>query len=222
MNPLLLALQHGDSAFPSGGFAFSQGLEGWTSESGRPDAGALGNFMAQQVRRRWAISDRLALLRAHEAADTESIAEIDRAFDRTQVVATFAEGSRRNGRALLSSHRRLGTDGAEALHETISAGRMDGHLPVVQGAMWRALGLDAESAAAASGYAFAAGMVTAAVRLNLIGAITGQRLLADLLREVSGVLAQPPSPDAEFASFTPFAEIAAMRGATGDSRLFSN
>jgi len=220
MSAILQALQHADTAFPNGGFAFSQGLEGWSAEAGRPSPEALGRFIEQQIRFRWSGCDRLALCRAHDAGTPDAIAGIDRAFDNTQTVAVLAEGSRRNGRALLTSHGRLGTAGAEALSRLVAEGRMPGHLPVIQGAMWRASGMDADTAVLASGYAFAAGQIAAAVRLNLIGAIGGQALLSGLLA-VIGDAAATELPVA-YASFTSFAEIAAMRGATGESRLFSN
>lgn len=222
MNPLLLALQHADSTFPSGGFAFSQGLEGWTAGQGRPGAAELRAFISQQLRRRWASADRLALIRAHAAADLDAVLDVDRDFDRTQVVGILADGSRRNGRALLASHQRLATPGAAAFARRAATDETPAHLPVVQGCMWRALGMDADSAAQVAGYAFVAGQLTAAVRLNLIGAIASQRLLADLLPEIAEAAARPVRAGDDFASFTPFAEIAAMRGATGESRLFSN
>lgn len=222
MTHLLLALQHGDTAFPSGGFAFSQGLEGWAAERGRPPGEALFAFLVHQIRHRWASADRLALLRAHRAADPETVANVDRAFDRTQVIAVLARGSRRNGRALLGAHRRMGTPGAGELEAMAREGRTPGHLPVIQGALWQALGMDAECAARTAGYAFAAGLLTAAVRLNLIGAIAAQHALGELLPEIEAAAARPADDDRGYSSFTPFAEIAAMRGATGDSRLFSN
>ncbi|WP_416900164.1 MAG: urease accessory protein UreF [Minwuia sp.] len=220
MNALLQALQHADTAFPNGGFAFSQGLEGWSSEGGRPSPEALFTFIAQQISHRWACADRLALLRAHAAGDLAQTAVIDAAFDRTQTVAVLAEGSRRNGRALLASHRRLGTRGADEFARMVAAGGTPGHLPVVQGAMWRAVGMDPETAVLASAYAFASGQIAAAIRLNLIGAIAGQGLLSRLLTVIEESAASEPPED--YCGFTPFAEIAAMRGATGESRLFSN
>lgn len=223
MIEVLRALQQADSAFPSGGFAFSQGLEGWVAECGRPEPAHLQHFIRQQIRHRWATADRVALLRAHACGgEVGALAEIDGAFDRTQVVEVLREGSRRNGRALLAAHLRLGTEGAADLEEAAGRGRIAAHLPIVQGALWRALGIGPDMAALAAGYACAAGLVTAAVRLNAVGAIGGQKLLAGVLPEVAAVVEEPPGPGARIASFVPFSEIAAMRGAAGDGRLFSN
>ena len=223
MIEMLRTLQQADSAFPSGGFAFSQGLEGWVAEAGRPEPSDLQRFVRQQIRQRWATADRVALLRAHSCgAAVDTLAEIDRDFDRTQVVEVLREGSRRNGRALLAAHCRLGTEGAADIADAAGRGILAAHLPIVQGALWRALGISPAMAALAAGYACAAGLVTAAVRLNAVGAIQGQKLLAGVLHEIAAAAEEPVGTDTAIASFTPFSEIAAMRGAAGDGRLFSN
>ena len=223
MIEVLRAIQQADSAFPSGSFAFSQGLEGWVAEFGRPSSDHLRWFIAQQIRRRWATADRIALLRAHRCArDIDALAEVDRAFDRTQVVEVLREGSRRNGRALVAAHVRMGTAVAADIDEAAGAGRMVAHLPIVQGAVWRAIGIGPDLAAVAAGYGCASGLIAAAVRLNVVGSIRGQGLLADLLGEIVRVANEPVEADSPIASFTPFAEIAAMRGTASGSRLFSN
>ena len=223
MIEVLRAIQQADSAFPSGAFAFSQGLEGWVSESGRPHPDHLRWFIVQQIRRRWATADRVALLRAHGCADSiNSLAEVEREFERTQIVEVLRQGSRRNGRALLAAHRRLGTKVAAEIEEAVGAGLMVAHLPIVQGAVWRALGLGPELAAVTAGYGCASSLIGAAVRLNVIGAIRGQGLLADLLGEIVCAANEPVRADTSISSFNPFAEIAAMRGAATGGRLFSN
>ena len=220
---MLRALQHADSAFPSGGFAFSQGLEGWIAEFGRPDPSYLQRFILQQIRQRWATADRVALLHAHACgSDIGALAAIDRTFDRTQIIEVLRTGSRRNGRALLAAHCRLGTEGAVDIRKAADEGGMVAHLPIVQGSLWRALGIGPGIASVAAGYACAAGLMTAAVRLNVIGAIRAQKLLAGMLDDIAEAANEPIQPDTPIASFTPFTEIAAMRGADGDSRLFSN
>lgn len=62
---LLLALQHGDSQFPSGSFAFSQGLEAASQLATALGPFDFQGFATAQLRHRWAISDRPALARAH-------------------------------------------------------------------------------------------------------------------------------------------------------------
>ena len=116
----------------------------------------------------------------------------------------------------------MGTRVAAEIEEAVRAGRMVAHLPVVQGAVWRALGIGADLAAVVGGYICASGLIAAAVRLNVIGAIRGQEILADLLDEIAVAANEPVRTDSPIASFHPFAEVAAMRGAAAGGGLFSN
>lgn len=220
---LLRALQHGDSAFPSGGFAFSQGLEGLAALDGKPDAHGVGTFLQALIVTRWATFDRVALVRSHRAAgDLDATAAIDVEMEAASVVEPLRTGSKRHGGALLAAHGRLGTSGASDYRVRIAAGAAHGHLPVVQGLVWHATGISADAAVALSGYGLAAGMVSAAIRLGLVGAIDGQRLIAEAIGVVAGLSDSPIADDEPLASFSPHADLAALRQASADMRLFSN
>ena len=54
---LLLALQMGDSAFPSGGFGFSWGLETLKADGLVRDGAGVTAFATAQLTRRWASAD---------------------------------------------------------------------------------------------------------------------------------------------------------------------
>lgn len=219
---LLRALQHGDSAFPNGGFAFSQGLEGLALLDGKPDARRVGTFIRSLIVTRWASFDRVALVRAHRAAgDLDELAAIDAEVEAASVVEPLRVGSRRHGGAFLAAHDRLGTLGAGAYRVRIAAGAAFGHLPVVQALAWSATGIDADTAAAMSGYGLAAGLVSAAIRLGLAGAIDGQRLIGDALATIADVLADDVPDDEPLAGFSPHAELAALRQSGAALRLFS-
>lgn len=133
MLALLSAMWQSDTAFPSGGFAFSNGVEGAAAELGRLDGDTLAALVACMLRHRWVSADRVALLHAYRAVDLDAVAAIDAAFDAASVVETLRIGSRRNGASLLTTHHRLGTAGADELRDRIAAGVMHGHLPTVQG-----------------------------------------------------------------------------------------
>ncbi|MEQ8345988.1 MAG: urease accessory UreF family protein [Sneathiellaceae bacterium] len=227
----LLALQHADTAFPSGGFAFSQGLEAWL---GLPagDGGAaprrmpperLARFVAQQLRQRWHGADRVAVALAHRCAGAPAaLAALDAEVEAVTLNARFRDGSRRNGAALLATHDRLGTDGAAAWRREVMAGRAQGHLAPVQGLVWSGLGLPEEVAVAMSGYVFLTGLTGAAVRLNLVGALGAQAMLRDLLPEVEAAAGEAVAEDAVMTAFTPLTEIAIMQGGQDGARLFSS
>ncbi|MFZ5675433.1 MAG: urease accessory protein UreF [Pseudomonadota bacterium] len=220
---LLLALQHADSQFPSGGFAFSQGLEAASQLVDRLGAFSFAGFLEAQIRHRWAEADRVALVRAYRCGgDREAVARLDTEVEASTLAEGLRAGSRRNGMALLTTHARIGTEGADAYRAMIRDGAACGHLPVVQGMLWRAVGLDEKTAIAISGYQAAASLATAAIRLGLIGAIEAQRHVADMLPLIEAMGALPVEKDEPVRSFVPLAEIAvALHGATGQ-RLFSN
>ncbi|WP_454683460.1 urease accessory protein UreF [Ancylobacter moscoviensis] len=217
----LLAIWQADTAFPSGGFAFSNGLEGLAALSGPMGEGELEGVAAAALRHRWASADRVALVRAYGAEDDlDAVEAVDREVEVTTLAEPFRTGSRRNGAGLVAAHTRIGTPGAEDLLARIRQGRALGHLPVVQGVVWRGAGLDLPGAVLASGYVALTGFATAAVRLGLVGAVTAQAMLRRLL-PVLAALADTPVP-ARIGSFSPRLDIAALRHARGEVRLFSN
>ncbi len=149
------------------------------------------------------------------------IAAADAALDAAILVQALREGSRRNGMALLVAHERLGTAEARPLRAACRDGRCLGHLAVVQGALFRAIGMDLPAAIAAAGYGAAAALITAAVRLGRIGAIEGQRALAGVLPLLAELAAHPPPPDAVPEGFLPLLDIAAARHMRAPMRLFA-
>lgn len=223
----LLSLQQADAAFPSGSFAFSNGIEGLVAGDPAFDTASLIRTLTGLVRFRWAESDRVALILAHRAApDPARLGRIDAAVEAATLVEAIRVGSRRNGASLLTTHVRLATPGADELRAAIRSGPMLGHLATVQGALWRALGLSEPEAAAVAGYQLVSGTVSATVRLGQVGAIHGQQALQAVLPLVAEIAERPvpeePDDAIVLTGFTPLIEIAAMRHARADLRLFAN
>jgi urease accessory protein len=187
------------------------------------DQAALAELTATIIRQRWATCDRIALVRSHRAAgDLDAIADIDRDVEASTFGNTMREGSRRNGGSFLASHARLGDTTALRLRQAVRSGACLGHIAVMQGAVWQAMGLDEKLAQLASAYGVASGVTAAAVRLGAIGALDGQKVLRRCLSLIDALVAQPVPEDAELSSFVPFLEIAAARQARADLRLFVN
>jgi urease accessory protein len=223
MLSILRAIWQADGAFPSGAFAFSYGIEGAIAL--RPDM-TLPQFeqlVAALLRQRWVSYDRVALLRAFRAGgDLAGIAAIDRDVEASTLVETLRAGSRRNGASFLASHTRLGEPLARALRDAVRSGQCLGHIAVMQGAVWSALGLDEQLAQICSGYTAASGLITAAIRLGVVGALQGQGVLQRLLLLIEQLASQAVPDEAEMTSFIPFLDIAAARHAQADLRLFAN
>lgn len=219
---LLLAFQHADGQFPGGAFAFSWGLEGLAAE-GRLGRRDLAHFIAGQLRHRWASFDRPIMAEAHRLAhDHSALADLDRLTDRWSLAAPLREGSCRAGGALLRFHARLGTAGAQDFRERIGAGDAFGHLPVVQGLVWRGVGLPLLEAQAVSAYSSAAGLAMAAVRLGVAGHVEAQEAIAHARSVIVEILGEPAPPVSELHSFTPLSEIAMLRHVSMPVRLFAN
>jgi len=219
---LLTALQFGDGQFPGGGFAFSWGLESLAAD-GLLTRAEFARFLSGQLRQRWATCDRVIIAHAHAGSgDLPGLLTLDELTEALLTVEPLRTGSRRAGAALLGTHLRLGTPGASALKDAIDRGEAAGHLAVVQGVTLAGVGLDTVAALAVSAYGMAQSFCTAAIRLGLISHLDAQRALSGLRTSLARLLAEPVPALDDIHSFTPLAEIAAMRHTDQTQRLFSN
>ena len=220
---LFTLLQHGDSLFPSGLTSFSWGLEQLFEERRVTDAPALRLFVDAQLRLRWASFDRAFLSAGHAAAgNLELLARIDDLCSASIPAKQLREGSSRAGQALLAVHAKLGTAGAAEYRARIARGAAQGQLPVIQGMVWRGIGLSELDAAVLSAYGLVAGFAAAAIRLGVIGHVDSQRIIGALADVVEELALRPLPALVEAATFTPAAEIAAMRHEVAQHRLFAN
>jgi urease accessory protein len=138
------------------------------------------------------------------------------------LAAELRKGSKRAGAALLTVHEQIGTVGAAGYRAAIRAGGALGHLPVVQGVIWRGAGMDEAAVQAASAHTFCVALLGAALRLGTIGHLQGQAILLTLRAGIADLIAAPVPPVEAMYTCTPAAEIAAMRHEVQSSRLFAN
>ena len=216
---LVTALRLGDSQFPSGAFAFSWGLEVLCRER-RLRSGSLLPFVQNELEGRWAISDRVFIGRAMMATDTATLRIIDDEADAMAWPSALREGACRAGKGLLASHVRIGTSDAAALLQDCRDGKLRGHLPVIQGALFAALALEKRVALGVAAYGFIFGLGSAAMRLGMVGAIEVQQTIASLAPRLAE-LAEEPLPETA-TSFSPLSDIAMMRHGAGGVGLFAN
>jgi urease accessory protein len=220
---LLLLLQHGDSQFPSGSFAFSAGLEALYADKRIASVEELAQFVEGQLRHRWASLDRVALVRTHRLAkDLDGIAALDRELEAMSLAQGLRDGSSRNGNALLSMHVRLQTPLAADYRALISTGKARGHIPIVQGLLWGQLGLNENQAEAAGAHGVSSALLGAAMRLGKVGHIDVQKIRGRMNLVVMKLLADPVESEAVMHAYVAAAEIAAMRHETSELRLFAN
>ncbi|WP_018697980.1 urease accessory protein UreF [Amorphus coralli] len=223
MSGLLTALRLADTAFPSGSFAFSQGLEPILAADRAAGAEAVLAFVREQLRLRFATADRVALVRAFRVADDqEALAAVDREFHAASPVEAQRAASLKNGAALLAAHARLGTEGTASYQARVRGRKAFGHLAIVQGMVSRSLGLKEAEAINVAGYGLAMGIAQAALRLGRVGAMDTQRIVGEALADIDHIAALPIPEGAAPSSFTPLVDIAATHHSRQRGRLFAS
>jgi urease accessory protein len=117
---------------------------------------------------------------------------------------------------LLGCHRLLVDFG-----EAVGKGATPGHHPVVFGIMGGVMVWPPEEMAGAYLYSTSAALVGAALRLMPLGQLAGQRILWNLRPLIARLAAEVQGQtEADLWAFAPALEIAAMRHASLDARLF--
>ena len=222
---LLSLLHFADSAFPTGGYAHSFGLESYCASGLITERAGLEAFLHSQLEGSAGPCDATAAvgaLRAVTRDDLAACAELDATLEAMKAVREFREASRQMGRQTLRLGSALTGDGRLAGYlAEVEAARAPGHHAVAFGMAGGVLGWDAEETAAALLYATAALLVGAALRLLRMGQIEGQRVLwglGPLIERLAGEAARREPGD--LWSFAPGAEIQGMRHATLETRLF--
>lgn len=217
---LLAAIRFGDSAFPSGGFAFSSGLEGSHRDGLVRDEADVSAFAAEQLDGRWQRCDRVLMRQAWEA---QAVATVDDLAEAVATMSVLRAASRRAGAATLATFAAV-LDAAE--HPEVAdyrvrvlAGTAPGHLPVVQAVCLRAAGLTLETAETVAAWQVLSGITGAAVRIGIIGHLGALRITSTLTPLLLDLLARRPRSAP--AVFTAYADIAAQRRGDG-MRLFAS
>jgi urease accessory protein len=217
LGQLLAAIRFADSAFPTGGFAFSSGLEGSYRDGLVRDEADVAAYAAEQLVGRWHQCDRVLL--RHTWAQPDPLTA-DTLAEAVGTMSVLREASRRAGAATLATFAAVGTGSEVADYRArVLGGAAPGHLPVAQAVCLRAAGLRLETAETVAAWQVLSGITGAALRLGICGHLGAQRVLTDLNPLLLDVLRR--EPPAQPAAFTAFADIAAQRRGDG-VRLFAS
>jgi urease accessory protein len=185
---LLRLLQLSDTAFPTGSFAHSMGLEAFAA-AGRlrsaEDLERLGGIYLNSL----STSDCVAL-RAACAARLDEVIDIDRLLSATKLTRELRSASTATGGRFLASVVALGVEGS-VMEEYIRAVRGDeapGNMAVGYGVVAPALGLGVDEALLSYLYAAASSLVAAGQKLIPIGGSAAQRVLYRLDEKITRAL----------------------------------
>jgi urease accessory protein len=213
-------LQLADSAFPTGGFAHSAGLEAAVQAREVTCAEGLRRFLRDAL---WqAGCSALPLVRAAHA-DPAALPALDKRCDAFLVNQVANRASRTQGRALLSTASRIFAAELRPIQERARKDRLLLHLAPISGAVFRGLGLSAGEALRLFLWTVARGVVSAAVRLNLVGTHEAQTQQAQLGGTLEEVLAACADLDPEdLAQTAPVADLLSAAHDRLYSRLFQS
>jgi urease accessory protein len=229
---LLSVLQLSDSAFPSGRYTLSTGLESivQTGHLVQPtESSTLIGLLGDSIRHGVAPSDGVALAWAHRAVgsegevDLELVGQVEERLTAVKLPREAREASARTGRAVLATA--TGALDASALGEyaeNVRRGRAPGNHAVVIGLLSAVLSIRVVEAVVGELYAFASGWAAAAVRLGLADHRIAQKVLHRVRPVIADAALGAVSRDLrEISSCTPLLDVMAMRHEQAELRLFA-
>jgi urease accessory protein len=218
-------LQASDSAYPTGSYAHSFGLEGLVQDGAVRDLPTLRAFLLGQVLPQLAVTD--LPIAAGAWADAGPVPAWDPLRSwcflgrAVRGAREIREGSEAVGRQRLEMAARLHGGLAAAFHQRALAGGWPRPACVAAAIEGRTLGAPQAAVLAGIVYSSASGLVAAAVKLLRLGQNAAQGLLAEAVAQAPVLIEQALALDpAAIGGFNPWWDIASARHETADGRLF--
>jgi len=177
-DPTWLLLQLTDSAFPVGSFAHSGGLEAAWQLGDVPSAVELSQFLRAAQLQAASLSGPIV---AAIAADPSRYTSLDRFYDATLTNHVANRASRTQGQSLLATAGRVfAHPGLIEQHKRLRTDALPGHLPATFGLIYGTLGVSVEHAVSCFLFLNLRSLISAAVRLGIVGPIEAQAMQLEL------------------------------------------
>lgn len=221
---LLTGLRFVDSFFPSGGYAFSSGLEAAVQGGAVQTAEELSQYVAESLTTGIGDREAVAVGLAHESFVSgilDILLKADRELEAMKLGRESRTASRQMGRQVirLAADQHLRHPLLKDFLAAVEAEQTPGHLAVSLGLTLAAAGWSKEDTVAAFLYQAATGFVAAAMKLMPIGQREGQRLLESWI-EVIRRVCHKAAHQRVLQSWSPVQDIYGMRHSRLESRLF--
>jgi urease accessory protein len=221
---LLNGLRFVDSFFPSGGYAFSSGLEAAVQGGAVRNAEELSHYVIELLTTGIGEREAVAVGLAYDAGVSglmEIALKADRDLEAMKLGRESRTANRQMGRQVirLAANQQARHSLIEDYLAAVEAEQTPGHLAVSFGLTLAAAGWSKEDSIAAFLYQTATGFVAAAMKLMPIGQREGQRLLESWLLVIERV-SHKAAHQRVLQSWSPIQDIYAMRHSRLESRLF--
>jgi urease accessory protein len=218
-------LQFNDGLFPVGAYAHSFGMECYVQEGLIRDAAGVEAFIATLLECSAAPTDAVAalcVLRCMKAGDTEECLRLDHLLDAMKCAKEMREASRQMGHQTLRIASRLYPGNfLTSYFDRVVQHSAPGHHAIALGLVGSRMEWSPMEMAGAYLYSTSSALVNAAIRLLPLGQMAGQEILFHLQPLIARLASEvQETSEPGLWSFTPAQEIASMRHATLDARLF--
>ena len=225
MDRFLSLLQFADGLFPAGAYAHSFGLESCVQSGQVCDAAGVEAFLRAYLQGSAAPTDAVAAVCAHRAATNRTLKPclaLDQTLDAMKAASELREASRQMGRQTLRVATHLSLDPFVAkFSQAVADENTSGHHAVVFGVIGGISKWSSLETAGAYLYSTSSALVGAALRLLPLGQLAGQRILWNARPLIASLAAETQNKNEDdMWSFVPALEIASIRHARLDARLF--
>lgn len=222
---MLRLLQITDSGFPTGGYAFSHGLEALELAGDVRGERDVRDFALAQIQETLTGIELPAVWHAFQSSDDmEHLSELDELVDCLKPVPIYRQASRKLGRRLLASATPLiDSPCLDSFARAIETGMSPGHHAIVFGVIVHEIGVSGDLALLGFGSSSLNSYIAAAVRLGLIGQGAAQAIIAELQPSLIEAIERAKTLDfSEWGAYSPMIDLAGLAHAGRSARQFSS